>query len=172
MIRHFKWHKKREDSLQHGFMRYSPLDDCSKRFSVHCSHNGKHTHYHCLQVRVRCTPTLPTDILGLKVRVSTSTLDCSLLVSITSNLHPLTSSSKVSVWKLKLYSPTCELSDLVITYVNISVDEDWFLYLLSLSLISWTHEFMATSEFNPLPVISVCNWCWCSVPGLVWDSMG
>lgn len=22
MIRHFKWHKKRDESLQHGFMRY------------------------------------------------------------------------------------------------------------------------------------------------------
>ncbi|KAL1484782.1 hypothetical protein MTO96_011030 [Rhipicephalus appendiculatus] len=24
MIRHFKWHKKRDESLQHGFLRYSP----------------------------------------------------------------------------------------------------------------------------------------------------
>ncbi|XP_064610900.1 zinc finger protein castor homolog 1-like isoform X2 [Liolophura sinensis] len=48
MIRHFKWHKKRDDSLQHGFMRYSPMDDCSKEFGV-CTHNGRQTHYHCLQ---------------------------------------------------------------------------------------------------------------------------
>ncbi|KAG8201127.1 hypothetical protein JTE90_028795 [Oedothorax gibbosus] len=48
MIRHFKWHKKRDDSLQHGFMRYSPMDDCSDRFRG-CSHNRKQTHYHCLK---------------------------------------------------------------------------------------------------------------------------
>ncbi|CAL4065186.1 unnamed protein product, partial [Meganyctiphanes norvegica] len=48
MIRHFKWHKKRDESLQHGFMRYSPSDDCSDRF-INCSHNHKQTHYHCLK---------------------------------------------------------------------------------------------------------------------------
>ncbi|XP_045465819.1 zinc finger protein castor homolog 1-like isoform X1 [Harmonia axyridis] len=48
MIRHFKWHKKRDDSLQHGFMRYSPLDDCSERFA-NCTHNKKQTHYHCIK---------------------------------------------------------------------------------------------------------------------------
>lgn len=48
MIRHFKWHKKRDESLQHGFMRYSPSDDCSDRFN-NCSHNRKQTHYHCLK---------------------------------------------------------------------------------------------------------------------------
>ncbi|XP_068222257.1 zinc finger protein castor homolog 1-like isoform X3 [Palaemon carinicauda] len=48
MIRHFKWHKKRDESLQHGFMRYSPSDDCSDRFA-NCSHNRKQTHYHCLK---------------------------------------------------------------------------------------------------------------------------
>ncbi|CAG0889489.1 unnamed protein product [Darwinula stevensoni] len=48
MIRHFKWHKKRDDSLQHGFLRYSPGDDCTDRFS-NCSHNRKQTHYHCLK---------------------------------------------------------------------------------------------------------------------------
>ncbi|KAJ8320738.1 hypothetical protein KUTeg_002325 [Tegillarca granosa] len=30
MVRHYKWHRKREESLQHGFMRYSPMDDCSQ----------------------------------------------------------------------------------------------------------------------------------------------
>lgn len=49
MIRHFKWHKKRDESLQHGFMRYSPSDDCSDRYQG-CSHNRKQTHYHCIQV--------------------------------------------------------------------------------------------------------------------------
>lgn len=49
MIRHFKWHKKRDESLQHGFMRYSPMDDCSDRYRG-CSHNRKQTHYHCIKV--------------------------------------------------------------------------------------------------------------------------
>ncbi|XP_072386834.1 zinc finger protein castor homolog 1-like isoform X1 [Diabrotica undecimpunctata] len=48
MIRHFKWHKKRDESLQHGFMRYSPLDDCGDKFS-NCTHNKKQTHYHCIK---------------------------------------------------------------------------------------------------------------------------
>ena len=51
MIRHFKWHKKRDESLQHGFMRYSPIDDCTEKFGP-CTHNGRQTHYHCLQVRL------------------------------------------------------------------------------------------------------------------------
>ncbi|KAL3318651.1 hypothetical protein Ciccas_002691 [Cichlidogyrus casuarinus] len=46
MIRHIKWHRKREESLQYGFMRYSPSDDCRNHS---CVHNGKQTHYHCLQ---------------------------------------------------------------------------------------------------------------------------
>lgn len=50
MIRHFKWHKKRDESLQHGFMRYSPSDDCSNRYPG-CTHNRKQTHYHCIQVK-------------------------------------------------------------------------------------------------------------------------
>ena len=49
MVRHYKWHKKREESLQHGFMRYSPMDDCSSKFGA-CTHNSRQTHYHCLQV--------------------------------------------------------------------------------------------------------------------------
>ncbi|XP_041378245.1 zinc finger protein castor homolog 1-like [Gigantopelta aegis] len=48
MVRHFKWHKKREDSLQHGFLRFSPMDDCSKKYN-RCTHNGRQTHYHCIQ---------------------------------------------------------------------------------------------------------------------------
>ena len=48
MIRHFKWHKKRDESLQHGFMRYSPCDGCSDHFT-NCNHNRKQTHYHCLK---------------------------------------------------------------------------------------------------------------------------
>jgi hypothetical protein len=49
MVRHYKWHKKRDDSLQHGFLRFSPRDDCSKKYTA-CPHNGRQTHYHCLQV--------------------------------------------------------------------------------------------------------------------------
>lgn len=48
MIRHFKWHKKRDESLQHGFLRYSPCDDCTDHFP-RCPHNRKQTHYHCLK---------------------------------------------------------------------------------------------------------------------------
>lgn len=49
MIRHFKWHKKRDESLQHGFMRYSPTDDCGERHPMRiCPHNRKQTHYHCI----------------------------------------------------------------------------------------------------------------------------
>ncbi|XP_052286686.1 zinc finger protein castor homolog 1-like [Dreissena polymorpha] len=48
MVRHYKWHRKREESLQHGFLRFSPMDNCSKKFGQ-CTHNSKQTHYHCLQ---------------------------------------------------------------------------------------------------------------------------
>ena len=61
MIRHFKWHKKRDDSLQHGFMRYSPTDDCGDRYPD-CSHNRKQTHYHCLKVRRSSQPQLSLQI--------------------------------------------------------------------------------------------------------------
>lgn len=47
MIRHFKWHKKRDESLQYGFLRYSPSDDCGVKFPD-CVHNRKQTHYHCM----------------------------------------------------------------------------------------------------------------------------
>lgn len=46
MIRHAKWHRKREESMQYGFMRYSPCDDCTV---ISCPHNGRQTHYHCMQ---------------------------------------------------------------------------------------------------------------------------
>lgn len=54
-------HKKRDNSLQHGFMRFSPLDDCSVYYHG-CHLNGKSTHYHCMQVprpRPAPAPTLP-----------------------------------------------------------------------------------------------------------------
>lgn len=49
IIRHLKWHKKRTESLTHGFLRFSSNDDCAKRFPVNCPHNRKQTHYHCIQ---------------------------------------------------------------------------------------------------------------------------
>lgn len=49
VIRHYNMHKKRDNSLQHGFMRFSPLDDCSVYY-YGCHLNGKSTHYHCMQV--------------------------------------------------------------------------------------------------------------------------
>uniref|UniRef100_H2PXZ9 Castor zinc finger 1 n=1 Tax=Pan troglodytes TaxID=9598 RepID=H2PXZ9_PANTR len=45
VIRHYNMHKKRDNSLQHGFMRFSPLDDCSVYYHG-CHLNGKSTHYH------------------------------------------------------------------------------------------------------------------------------
>ncbi|VDP66656.1 unnamed protein product [Echinostoma caproni] len=62
MIRHAKWHRKREESLQYGFMRYSPGDNCAV---TGCAHNGRQTHYHCLQpnctklARMRAPRPLP-----------------------------------------------------------------------------------------------------------------
>lgn len=50
VIRHYNMHKKRDNSLQHGFMRFSPLDDCSVYYHG-CHLNGKSTHYHCMQVQ-------------------------------------------------------------------------------------------------------------------------
>lgn len=51
-IRHLKWHRKRMESLQYGFMRYSSSDNCGYN---HCSHNMKQTHYHC--IRANCSKT-------------------------------------------------------------------------------------------------------------------
>lgn len=48
VMRHLKWHKKRNESLTYGFLRFSSSDDCSIHFDK-CQHNGKQTHYHCLQ---------------------------------------------------------------------------------------------------------------------------
>ena len=51
VVRHFKWHKKRDDSLMLGFLRYTSLDDCSVELpGSMCTHNLKRTHYHCIHV--------------------------------------------------------------------------------------------------------------------------
>lgn len=49
IIRHLKWHKKRKESLNFGFLRFSPSDDCSKRYSSGCNYCWKQTHYHCVE---------------------------------------------------------------------------------------------------------------------------
>lgn len=47
IIRHLKWHKKRSESLNHGFLRFSSSDDCRPQFK-NCAHNRRQTHYHCV----------------------------------------------------------------------------------------------------------------------------
>ncbi|MEQ2157305.1 Zinc finger protein castor 1 [Goodea atripinnis] len=55
-------HKKRDNSLQHGFMRFSPLDDCSVYYHG-CHLNGKSTHYHCMQVGCSKVYTSTSDVM-------------------------------------------------------------------------------------------------------------
>ncbi|KAI8500537.1 Zinc finger protein castor 1 [Branchiostoma belcheri] len=62
VIRHYNMHKKKDNSLQHGFMRFSPLDDCSVYYSG-CSLNLKHTHYHCMQVGCNKVYTSTSDVM-------------------------------------------------------------------------------------------------------------
>lgn len=49
IIRHLKWHKKRNESINYGFLRFSATDDCSVSFPGNCYHNKRQTHYHCFQ---------------------------------------------------------------------------------------------------------------------------
>ncbi|XP_066493059.1 zinc finger protein castor homolog 1 isoform X2 [Tiliqua scincoides] len=62
VIRHYNMHKKRDNSLQHGFMRFSPLDDCSVYYHG-CHLNGKSTHYHCMQVGCNKVYTSTSDVM-------------------------------------------------------------------------------------------------------------
>ncbi|XP_047439654.1 zinc finger protein castor homolog 1 isoform X4 [Mugil cephalus] len=62
VIRHYNMHKKRDNSLQHGFMRFSPLDDCSVYYHG-CHLNGKSTHYHCMQVGCSKVYTSTSDVM-------------------------------------------------------------------------------------------------------------
>ncbi|XP_077869302.1 zinc finger protein castor homolog 1 [Saccoglossus kowalevskii] len=62
VIRHYNWHKRRDNSLQHGFMRFSPADDCNVYYSG-CSLNKKHTHYHCMQVGCSKVYTSTSDVI-------------------------------------------------------------------------------------------------------------
>lgn len=70
-VRHIKWHRKRNESLAYGFLRYSASDDCMQQIAgdvidtgdddagahqlrptwTTCQHNRKQTHYHCAQPR-------------------------------------------------------------------------------------------------------------------------
>ncbi|XP_070562081.1 zinc finger protein castor homolog 1-like isoform X2 [Ptychodera flava] len=62
VIRHYNWHKRRDNSLQHGFMRFSPADDCNVYYSG-CTLNKKHTHYHCMQVGCNKVYTSTSDVI-------------------------------------------------------------------------------------------------------------
>ncbi|XP_071805727.1 zinc finger protein castor homolog 1-like isoform X2 [Asterias amurensis] len=62
VVRHYNWHKRRDNSLQHGFMRFSPSDNCSPYYPE-CTINLKHTHYHCLQTGCNKVYTSTSDVL-------------------------------------------------------------------------------------------------------------
>lgn len=59
-------------------MRYSPLDDCSERFSD-CPHNRSQTHYHCIQdgcdkVRIIVNSTNSFNIIKFSIVSSSAYL--------------------------------------------------------------------------------------------------
>ncbi|XP_071476914.1 uncharacterized protein [Diadema antillarum] len=62
VIRHYNWHKRRDNSLQHGFMRFSPSDDC-RPYYPGCTLNMKNTHYHCMQPGCHKVYTSTSDVL-------------------------------------------------------------------------------------------------------------
>ncbi|GAV07890.1 hypothetical protein RvY_17670 [Ramazzottius varieornatus] len=61
MIRHVKWHKKRDETMQLGFLRFSGNDDCSNQFGA-CPHAGRQTHYHCLMKPCTKVYTSTSDV--------------------------------------------------------------------------------------------------------------
>lgn len=61
IIRHLKWHKKRSESLNHGFLRFTSSDDCTVQFG-YCQHNRKQTHYHCIQSKCDKTYISTSDV--------------------------------------------------------------------------------------------------------------
>ncbi|XP_074593851.1 uncharacterized protein LOC141849429 [Brevipalpus obovatus] len=61
LIRHHKWHKKRDESLRNGFLRFSSVDDCSEKFP-RCDYCRKQTHYHCLKPGCRKTYISTSDV--------------------------------------------------------------------------------------------------------------
>nr|XP_018671156.1 zinc finger protein isoform X3 [Ciona intestinalis] len=62
VIRHYNMHKKRDNSLAHGFMRFAPTDDCTSQFG-NCHLNGKSTHYHCLYTSCTKVYTSTSDVM-------------------------------------------------------------------------------------------------------------
>lgn len=62
VIRHYNMHKKRDNSLAHGFLRFSPTEDCSSKYA-NCHLNGKSTHYHCMQPDCNKVYTSTSDVM-------------------------------------------------------------------------------------------------------------
>lgn len=62
VIRHYNMHKKRDNSLAHGFLRFSPTEDCSTKYPD-CHLNGKSTHYHCMQPDCNKVYTSTSDVM-------------------------------------------------------------------------------------------------------------
>uniref|UniRef100_UPI00358FDA03 zinc finger protein castor homolog 1-like n=1 Tax=Myxine glutinosa TaxID=7769 RepID=UPI00358FDA03 len=62
VTRHYNMHRKRENSLRHGFMRFAPLEDCGLYYQG-CHLNGKSTHYHCMQVGCCKVYTSTSDVM-------------------------------------------------------------------------------------------------------------
>ncbi|XP_039250945.2 zinc finger protein castor homolog 1-like [Styela clava] len=62
VIRHYNMHKKRDNSLAHGFLRFSPTEDCSTKYP-NCHLNGKSTHYHCMQPDCNKVYTSTSDVM-------------------------------------------------------------------------------------------------------------
>lgn len=64
--RHYNMHKKRDNSLLHGFMRFAPSDECRAHFNGPCMYNGKSTHYHCLHSGCSKVYTSTSDVMTHK----------------------------------------------------------------------------------------------------------
>ncbi|XP_076805665.1 zinc finger protein castor homolog 1-like isoform X2 [Clavelina lepadiformis] len=62
VIRHYNMHKKRDNSLAHGFMRFAPNDNCTPQFGL-CHFKGKSTHYHCLHTNCCKVYTSTSDVM-------------------------------------------------------------------------------------------------------------
>ena len=52
-------HKKRDNALSHGFMRFAPAENCTDfpTSTKSCKFNGKSTHYHCMHCEKYYTST-------------------------------------------------------------------------------------------------------------------
>uniref|UniRef100_T1GKV9 C2H2-type domain-containing protein n=1 Tax=Megaselia scalaris TaxID=36166 RepID=T1GKV9_MEGSC len=65
IIRHLKWHKKRIESINFGFMRFSASDDCSRSFPAPppLFKDQKTTHFHCIRDTCKFTFKNKADIV-------------------------------------------------------------------------------------------------------------